>query len=412
MEVTATDRAVADGWAQQGPARPVLIGFADALAAPETAWSLVDAGLPVVAFAKRGSTPPLKRSKTVRLVEVESPATDAQKAVADIRRLMESHAFQAVMPADDTALWLCREAAARGGAIPIIGPTGDAGELALNKSLQLHAARQAGFQVPPTARIDSIDDLMSLTELPVMLKSVRPVVERDGVIVRPRNYLCSSRSELAAAAQAWRGAEPLLAQPHITGGGEGLFGIAGKDGLHALSAHRRIRMMNPQGSGSSACTSAPVDTELALAAERMLTRAGWRGMFMLEFLRAHDGTAWFMELNGRPWGSMALARRSGLEYPAWAARQLADEGFRPPERPFSGEQTCRHLGRELVHFLMVLRGPRSEALTEWPSRLATAKSIFRLDRKDHWYNCRSGDRAVFVADTLHTVSEQMKKAAR
>ena len=59
----------------------------------------------------------------------------------------------------------------------------------------------------------------------------------------------------------------------------------------------------------------------------MLSHTQWRGMFMLEFLRAKDGTAWFMELNGRPWGSMALARRSGLEYPAWALRQLNDSRF-------------------------------------------------------------------------------------
>ena len=40
---------------------------------------------------------------------------------------------------------------------------------------------------------------------------------------------------------------------------------------------------------------------------------------MIELLRDRDGVAWFMELNGRTWGSLALARRLGLEYPAWAA---------------------------------------------------------------------------------------------
>ena len=238
------------------------------------------------------------------------------------------------------------------------------------------------------------------------------MVERDGVLIRPKNYVCASRSELAAVARTWRGAEPLLAQPLLSGIGEGLFGIAGEDALHALSAHRRIRMMSPQGSGSSACASAPVDAELAVKAERMLSHTHWRGMFMLEFLRAKDGTAWFMELNGRPWGSMALARRSGLEYPAWALRQLNDSDFAPPQRPFISEQICRHLGRELVHLLMVFRGPRSAALTEWPSRAATIKAVLRLDRTQHWYNYRQGDRAVFVDDTVRTVLEFVRRAAR
>lgn len=389
----------------------MLIGFADALAAPETAWSLLDAGSEVVAFAKRGSRPALRRSKKVRVVEITPPAHDARRALADLRELMESGAFQAVMPLDDASLWLCRGAHDEGAEIPVIGAVGATAELALNKSLQLDAAQRAGFHVPSTRNIVSVDELTSL-DLPVVLKSARPVVEREGALVRPKSYVCATGEELAAAARAWHGAEPLLAQPLLFGTGEGLFGLAGEHGLHALSAHRRIRMMNPQGSGSSACASTPVDVELATAAERMLRDVGWRGMFMLEFLRAEDGTAWFMELNGRPWGSMALARRSGLEYPAWALRQRYDRDFTPPERPYSDEQVCRHLGRELVHFLMVLRGPRSAALTGWPSRAATAKEIFRIGRGQHWYNLRRGDRAVFFEDTMRTVLQEVRKGSR
>ena len=239
---------------------------------------------------------------------------------------------------------------------------------------------------------------MSLSEFPIVLKPSQPIVDQNGALVRPNGQVCADRAELTRAAHAW-GGEPLLAQPLISGVGEGLFGIAGPTGLHAVSAHRRIRMMNPQGSGSSACSSAPVDPVLAAAAERMLGDAGWRGMYMLEFLRDSDGTPWFMELNGRPWGSMALARRSGLEYPAWAVRQLRDSEFEPAVTSFSG-QTCRHLGRELVHVMMVMRGPRSVALTEWPSRSKAVREVLRFRRNDGWYNWRAGDRRVFVDETL------------
>ncbi len=278
----------------------MLIGFADALAAPETAWSLIDGGSEVVAFAKRGSRPALRRSRKVRLVEITPPAHDARRALADLRELIESGAFQSVMPLDDASVWLCRAAHDEGADIRVIGPVGDTAELALNKGLQLDAAQRAGFDVPATRYVESVDELMSIDALPVVLKSARPVLERDGALARPKNYVCATRDELAASARAWHGTDPLLAQPLLLGTGEGLFGLAGERGLHALSAHRRIRMMNPQGSGSSARASTPVDPGLAAAAERMLGDIGWRGMFMLEFLRAEDGTAWFMELNGRP----------------------------------------------------------------------------------------------------------------
>ena len=42
-------------------------------------------------------------------------------------------------------------------------------------------------------------------------------------------------------------------------------------------------------------------------------------------LRDGEGTAWFMELNGRAWGSMALARRLGHEYPRWAVQAALGE---------------------------------------------------------------------------------------
>ena len=385
-----------------------MIGFADALSAPECAWSLLEGGHAVAAFASRGSRPPLRRCKEVTIVEMACPKVDLPAARADFRRLLESGCFSAVMPLDDDSVWLCSAAAREGADIPVLGPTGWAAELALDKRLQLDAAAAAGFTLPSTKHIGSVDDIMSLSEFPTVLKPALAIVDQGDVLERPAGRVCANRSELVRAAQAW-GGEPLLAQPLISGTGEGLFGIAGPTGLRALSSHRRIRMMNPQGSGSSACASAQVDPVLVLAAERMLADAGWRGLFMLEFLRDSAGTPWFMELNGRSWGSMALARRAGLEYPAWAVQQLRDDRFEPPTTPYS-EQTCRHLGRELIYLLMVMRGPRSVALTDWPSRSKAVREVLRFNRDDGWYNWRPGARAVFFDETVRTVLNQICRA--
>ena len=336
------------------------------------------------------------------------PKVDLPAARSDFRRFLESGRFSAVMPLDDDSVWLCSAAAREGADIPVLGPTGWTAELTLDKRLQLDAAAAAGFAVPSTTHVECIDDLMSLSEFPTVLKPALAIVDRGAVLERPTGRVCANRSELARAAQAWAG-EPLLAQPLISGTGRGLFGIFGRTGLHALSAHRRIRMMNPQGSGSSACASAQVDPGLAFLAQKMLGDAGWRGLFMLEFLRDSAGTSWFMELNGRAWGSMALARQAGLEYPAWAAQQLQDSLFEPPITPFS-EQTCRHLGRELIYLLMVMRGPRSAALTDWPSRSKAVREVLRFNRNDSWYNWRPGARAVFFEETARTVFDQIQRA--
>lgn len=390
---------------------PVLIGFADALAAPESAWSLLESGTPVVAFARRGSRPVLRRCKAIAIVEIAAPERDLEEALSDLRALLQSGNFAALMPLDDTAVWLC-DAAFDDRGVPVVGPTGRTAALALDKRMQLQAAARAGLNVPATRCVDSVQALMELSDFPLALKPAKPVAAAGGRLARGHNYVCGNVEELKAAARAWGSAGPLLVQPLIPGVGEGLFGLVGSSGLRAVSAHRRVRMMNPAGSGSSACVSTPVDVELARACERMLLDIGWSGMVMLEFLRAADGTPWFMELNGRPWGSMALARHQGLEYPAWALAQLRNPDFEPPDRRQAEGQLCRHLGRELVHLLMVLRGPESAALTEWPSRWQTVREVLRFRRDDCWYNSRPGDRRLFLEDAVGTVFDRISAPVR
>jgi hypothetical protein len=127
-------------------------------------------------------------------------------------------------------------------------------------------------------------------------------------------------------------------------------------------------------------------------------------------LRDDAGRAWFIELNGRPWGSMALARRLGLEYPAWAVLQVLDPAYEPAVPPqLNGGVTCRHLGRDLVHLLIVMRGPRSRALARWPSRWRTARDVLRVGRNERFYNWRAGESKLFVHDTVQTVVDQVRR---
>ena len=126
---------------------------------------------------------------------------------------------------------------------------------------------------------------------------------------------------------------------------------------------------------------------------------------MVEVLRDRAGQAWFMELNGRTWGSMALARHRGLGYPSWAVRAALDPEFSPPYPGMAGvtapNVTARHLGREIVHLGMVLA--RGDA-----PRIPTVRDVLIPHRGDRWYNWRPGEPAVFAADTWNTVRSQLE----
>jgi hypothetical protein len=387
----------------------VLIGFAEAMAAIETAWSLQAAGFRVAAFCRAGRKPALRHVRGVRLFSVPAPEADSAAAVTAIGALCARLSPAVLMPLDDHAVWACAQADLAGAVLA--GPDGVTADYALDKSRQLEAAAKAGLQVPPTRPVPAPAEPDLPDQYPVIVKPDRALYESGGVLVRPTGLTCADETELRPAlARPWPGS--VLVQPLITGTGEGLFGLAGPDGVTCWSAHRRVRMLNPQGSASSACRSVPVDAELARRGEQFLQHIGWRGLFMLEFLRDEAGCPWFMELNGRPWGSMALARRRGFEYPAWAVRAALDPSYRPAAPPAAPDTVCRNIGLELVHVLFVARGPQTSAKVAWPSLGPTLREVLRVRRGDTFYNWNPAQPLVLAADTAGTLRQYVVKMVR
>ncbi len=400
------------------PRTTVLVGFAEAVSAPETVWSLVDGGYRVVAFARKGRASALRHSRHVVCHEICAPESDLQASLSDLRSLLsslgpqEGDAESILFPLDDKAVWLCSQIGPVSG-WRLAGPENGCAELALKKNLQVELAREAGFNVPQTVLATSAKDLLDFVakeSFPVILKSADCVPIYQGRITSCRNWICANRDELDRAIAEWGERVPLLCQTFISGVGEGVFGIVAPDGVRAWSGHRRIRMMNPEGSGSSACASQPVPEEIRSIARKFLTKAGWRGLFMIELLRDAAGNLWFVELNGRPWGSIALCRRQGLEYPAWQVELLLDEQSSAGLQVTStAEIVCRSIGRELVHLLFVLRGPKSNVTREWPSFWKSLGQVFHFRRSDGLYNWRRDDAKVFFADCYYTVHDNVFK---
>jgi predicted ATP-grasp superfamily ATP-dependent carboligase len=393
----------------------VCIGFAEAMSGPEAAWSLVDAGFEVVAFGRRGRRSALRHSRHVTTVEIAPPESDWKSAIADLEcflaSLQPSHGERgAILPLDDAAVWLCSQANLASG-WSLAGPQGSNSALALDKSLQIQVAETAGLRVPETTYATTSDDVLRrIDQLPLVLKPAKAAFASGSRLRKGRNWICGNPEELERAVGRWQGAWPMLVQPFIDGTGEGVFGLATADGVQGWSAHRRLRMMNPHGSGSSACLSIPVAEDLKLSIERFIRATGWVGMFMIELLRDRNRTAWFVELNGRPWGSTALSRRQGLEYPAWSVEQaLNSQSPHAFQSPPAGTLVCRNVGRECMHLLFLLRGPQSKAIEKWPSFWRTAIDMLSVRYGDSLYNWRKDDLRVFFSDWWYTMIGQVLK---
>lgn len=110
-----------------------------------------------------------------------------------------------------------------------------------------------------------------------------------------------------------------LVQSYCPGFGLGQM-IHMKDGEATLSfQHRRLHEWPPEGGVSTYCAALPLGEHAAQMkrSKALLAAMGWNGPAMVEY--RHDprtGKYWLMEVNGRFWGSLPLARHSGAEF-AW-----------------------------------------------------------------------------------------------
>jgi len=226
----------------------VLVGFAEALSAPETVWSLVDDGFQVVAFARRGRASALRHSRHIVCHEITPPEADLQAALKDLDSLMaslsagEDGTERILFPLDDKAVWLGKKMHF-GNPWLLAGPQGATAELALNKCVQVQMAQDAGFNVPKSVVARTAREVLafSATEpFPIILKPMECVPIREGRLQECRKFVCANTVELQRALVEWGERVPLLVQAFIGGTGEGVFGLAAPEGIRAWSAHRRL----------------------------------------------------------------------------------------------------------------------------------------------------------------------------
>jgi hypothetical protein len=371
-----------------------LIGFAEALAAPEVCFSLRATGARIISFHRRRRK--FARLNFVEYYPVTAPEIDFTRTVGEVTQLINDVRPELSVPCDDAALLVLSRL---NGPIKCLTPTGNTCDFAIDKWAQIYTASASGLAVMHTRIVTNEADVARFHLRPAILKPRAALdilgarLDKGRAFVIEDNYL----SEEVREALAQRS---YLIQEYKKGVGEGYFGIAHAGEIHASFGHRRVRMMNPAGSGASACMSRELDADESQAVQTLVTRAGWEGPFMVEFLRDREGRKWFMEFNGRFWGSLALARRCGLDMPRLAIdlacgkkmllRSKIEPGF------------ARHLGRDLIHLLFVLRGSSSVSQT-WRGRLFTLKEVFSPHELKSFYNYDPSQPFFFVKDAAITV---------
>jgi predicted ATP-grasp superfamily ATP-dependent carboligase len=159
---------------------------------------------------------------------------------------------------------------------------------------------------------------------------------------------------------------PIL-QQYVRGQGKGVFALCDHGRPVLWFAHERLRDIRPSGSGSSLRRSVPLDPVLRDAASRLLAELSWHGPAMLEFIDDGAGGRWLMEVNGRFWGSLALAIAAGVDFPSQWVRLLQGNPV-APSTSYRVGVTLRWPWGDIKRLLHILRGPPRGYPDRYPPR--------------------------------------------
>lgn len=220
------------------------------------------------------------------------------------------------------------------------------------------------IQLPPGADDAAIDGALDGLSFPVALKwsnphDVMPALSRHGVALEKCEY-ARDPAELRRILDKYRpvGFFPLI-QEYCAGHGLGHFFLVHNGRILMEFQHERLHEIPPEGGASSLCQAlSPTDHAACLEKSRALVKAlDWQGIAMVEYRYDPVRDAyWFMEVNGRFWGSFPLATASGVPF-AWGLVKCCGLGEEPPEFKVRVGQLCRYFIPEAKRLVRILFQP-------------------------------------------------------
>lgn len=258
--------------------------------------------------------------------------TDEQAFVAATAAAVATEGYDLVFGADDVevlALSAARDVFAAHGAIYPY-PAHEVVLRTIDKLTVTRAAERAGVPVPRTIESTGVADQPADLRFPVVVKArLHWTPGQRGVPARLERAICATPAEVAAAVDRMTaaGGQPIV-QERIEGGLGALTLLLDRAGRVRARLQQEAVRISPLWHNSVAARTVPVDDDLAERVADMLRDLGWWGLVNLQFLlpsgtwrsvTGGSGTPYLIDVNGRFYGSIALARAAGLDLPVlWA----------------------------------------------------------------------------------------------
>jgi predicted ATP-grasp superfamily ATP-dependent carboligase len=375
--------------------------------------SLGRRGLHVIAADHDRRSPGFRSRYAGERLVMPDPRADPAGVVERLHDVAAAGRVDLIVPVTDEVLLPLSEARERfAGLCTLAVPDRAALATVTDKAATVELARELGVPVPPTALARTADEALAAAPglgWPVVLKPSASRLVRGGRVERFEVAYADGPAALAAAMERFAGRCTVLVQAYREGEGHGVELLVDRGRPLLAFQHRRLHEVPITGGVSSLREGVALDPELLGHATRLLGALDWTGLAMVEFRVGPTGPL-LMEVNGRIWGSLPLAVKSGVDFPFGLASlhlgsRLNGARATTPSAPTVGVRS-RNLGLELVWIASVLRRQRRYPFLAAPARRAGVAAALRLPLP------RDGFDVLSVEDPLPGLVDAARAAGR
>lgn len=196
-----------------------------------------------------------------------------------------------------------------------------------NKYSLWKIAKELGIPVPLSKLVSSYSEFQELKyeiRFPVIVRPIYSKLIRDGKILGFAVKRIGNLKDLDNFVREKINITPLMLQEVLNGQGAG-FNFLSNDG-NILKAYAHERINEEWGGGQSTLRkSIPVNSyNLEFYSRKLIKEIKWTGIAMIEY-KIHNNKPYLIEINGRPWGSMEVGYRAGIDLPTEMVSEFLEE---------------------------------------------------------------------------------------
>jgi predicted ATP-grasp superfamily ATP-dependent carboligase len=350
--------------------------------------SLGRRGARVVAADSDRRSPGFFSRYTAERLLYPKPEGNPDAVVETLHRAAVEHGVDLIVPVTDDVIVPLSEARERfQGVCSLAIAETQALAATRDKLATLELARTLGVPTPRTALVATSAEAQreaAVLGWPVVLKPQASRVYGEGrSTLEAMNVTYAADSEmLAERMRRFEGRCAVLLQEYCTGEAFGVELLAHRGRPLAAFQHHRLREVPTTGGASSYRESVALDPVLYAYSVQLLEALEWTGLAMVEFKTGPRGPM-LMEINGRVWGSLPLAVRSGVDFPAklldlHLGESSGNRNGHAVENGYRIGTRARNLELEILWIGSVLRGKPRHPFLAHPPRRAAIKAAAEL----------------------------------